>query len=237
MITGCLSFFDEEPELLVECITALAGAGVDQLVAVDGPYALYPHTSTSSSRKALDAIRWATRKHRINLLLSGGGHAWDGNEVEKRQHMLQLARGAQPKGKWNQIRLANDWLLIVDADHVWESDGDLHDLLKPADTRKHYSFFAMVSFAEVFQPDGTPIYSPARPLMRARWDLRMGTNHYTYEIDDGFSTFLDRPMSTMRAYDLTDRVRVVHRVHDRDPEKRSRQGAYYEQRDSRRLEQ
>jgi hypothetical protein len=235
IITACLSFFDEQPELLHRCISQLAAVGIDQLVAVDGPYALYPHEQTRSTPEALDAIRETTHDLGINLLLSGGTHAWEGNEVEKRQHMITLARGAHPRKKWNAERAERNWLLVVDADHFWQIDSglNLHELLGQCPGAID---FAAVSFAEVFQPNGAPIYAPARPLMRARWDLRMGTNHYTYETSDGFSTFLDRPVSTKPALNLRNHVRVVHGVHDRDPERRGRQITYYDGRDAGRVE-
>jgi len=231
MITACLSFFDEPPDLLGECVDRLGRVGVDRLVAVDGPYELYPHACARSSPSSIDAIRQAARESGIALTLVYAERAWKNNEVGKRQRMIEIARGMKPRGSWQSALRERDWLLVVDADHFWEADDDLHRLLYPIHNEQVPIAFARVSFAEVFQTDGTPIYAPARPLVRARWDLRMGANHYTYETDVGYSTFLERPAPTTPALDLTDRVRVIHRVHDRDATKRAHQSAYYANRD------
>lgn len=230
-ITAALSFFDEPPEMLAACVERLAAVGVDKIVAVDGPYALYPHESTRSSPESVAALKRAAADHEMMLVLSQVDRPWEGNEVGKRQHLMRLALGARPKAAWLREQRERNWLLVVDSDHMWESDEDLHDLLSgsAADT-------ARVSFAETFQSDGTPIYAPARPLLRVRFDLRMGTNHYTYETDDGYSTFLERPTPTLDVLDLSDSVRVVHLVHERDPERRARQAAFYHERDTRKIE-
>ena len=41
-VIALLSWFDEPPVSLVTCLQALAEAGTDHVVALDGRYALYP---------------------------------------------------------------------------------------------------------------------------------------------------------------------------------------------------
>ena len=224
-IHALLSFFDEPPELLAECITRLRAVGIDRLIAIDGAYDLYPSEDKTSSFACFNTLLDETLRHGIDIVLRNKA-GWSGNEVEKRTYMLEVAlEDTKPE----------DWLLVVDADHFWESDVDLHELLANAGAFD----FARVSFAEVFHPNGNPLWAPARPLMRARSDLRMGSNHYTYELDyegKGFSTFLERPEPSVPAFDLMDLVHVVHKVYERHPAQRARQISYYHRRDTEGIE-
>lgn len=221
-LIGLLSFYDEDPELLRRSITGVAECGVTDLIALDGPYALYPHGGRyRSSSECLTAIVETAENSGAAWSITQTTYAWEGDEVGKRQEMMRLALG---------IADSSDWLLVFDADHIWSGE-DMRPYLYNA-----LEDFASVSFAEVFQPDSTPIWATVRPLMRARGDLHMGTNHYTYVTDDGFSTLLDRPLSTMPALNLNGVARVVHLVHQRDHKKRAKQADYYRKRDTLRIE-
>lgn len=227
MIVGLLCFYDEPPELLQRSVAQVLDAGADGVIAVDGPYELYPHGGKVRSDPecyeaicdtAVDRGKWAVTRSQ--------DAPWANSEVGKRTELMRMGV---------ELVFGADWLLVFDSDHFWETDVDLAKLLDLCPPQVN---FARVSFAEVFEPDGTPIYAPARPLMRARADLRMGTNHYTYVLDDEVSTFLERGQERplKPAFELGDYVRVTHGVNDRDPAQRARQVAFYKDRDDQGIE-
>jgi hypothetical protein len=221
MIAALLCFYNEDPDLLRRSVGAVLDAGADGVLAVDGPYELYPHSGKMRSDPECYAAISETAEARGKWWITHSENKpWENSEVGKRSWMMDAAIS---------LKLPRpDWLLVFDSDHFWESDLHLHDLLSecPDDVS-----FARVSFTEVAL-DGVPWWEPMRPLVRVRSDLRMGTNHYTYVTDDGISRILERPElgPVMEAFDLTESVHVRHGVYDRDEQSRARQTVYYEQR-------
>jgi hypothetical protein len=59
---GLLAFYDEPESSLLACVDALADAGVDHLVAVDGAYELFPDAKPASPVNQHAAIVLACRE-------------------------------------------------------------------------------------------------------------------------------------------------------------------------------
>lgn len=106
IVTAMLAWYDEDPAILHRAVASLACIA-DRLVAVDGRWDLYPGASATSPPEQAETIKNAARVAGIQLIIDQGKH-WSG-QVEKRNHMLQLAKGS-------------DWVLPLDAD--WELEGD-----------------------------------------------------------------------------------------------------------------
>jgi hypothetical protein len=211
-IYGLLSWYDEDSELLTKSIKAALEAGVDYLVACDGKYDSYPGEEKFSPEGNYQAIHEAVGSQEYST--------WQcevaGNEVEKRNFMLQCAwmNGAQP----------DDWLLVFDADHIWETTFTFRRLLELADED-----FAEVAFTDSPNPDEIPgSWYEARLLNRAVHGMRYINNHYTIELPHkGISSTLRAGKSTLPALDLRDVARVRHVVDSRDFDRRSKQALYY----------
>src|SRR4051812_14016537 len=103
-IVGLLSWYDESPTWLAECIVSLAGT-IDHLIAVDGGYQFFPGAIERplSKIEESDIITHACNGAGIGLTLHRQHAAFEGNEVEKRSLALDLA--------YNVAR-EEDWLLI-----------------------------------------------------------------------------------------------------------------------------
>lgn len=218
-LLALLSFHAEPPELLYEAITAAGQAGATTIIAVPGPYALYPYDRVEPSDVEFDAIFSAVDEFSMHLTLLGAS-IYEGNEVGKRQAMIDVAL---------ESTTDDDWLLVIDADHlITKWPAGLPELLLGSGCD-----VACARFIEHHDDAGEPIEpayrQPIYSLHRARRDLRMGKAHYTYEID-GASTSIIRGTSA-RCLDLYDDMTIEHRVHVRSYAKRAAQVAYYDARD------
>lgn len=111
-----MSWFDERTDWLAELVASLAAVGVDHLVAVDGAYGLYPGARGSSGSEQASVVLGAAHGAGIGVTVHVPAFPWPGNEVEKRTVLFALGHlVAQPY---------DDWLVVADADEVWET-GDL----------------------------------------------------------------------------------------------------------------
>lgn len=214
-----MSWYDEAFDDLRAAVASAARVGATHLVAVDGAYALYPHSRPTSRVEEGDVIDEACRAHGISLLLYRPSCAWEGNEVGKRKVMLQLALALAESG---------DWLMVMDVDH--------RVVAYPFDVPERLTWIAEnvaeVGFYEGLTADGTPALYEMRMFIRAVPGLRMGENHYSYIFPDGrTSTILKAGHGDAPVHDLRSVV-VYHAVHDRNADRRAAQTAYYEQRDT-----
>lgn len=107
IVTAMLAWFNETPAELDRAVTSLA-AVADRVIAVDGGWNYYPGAAPSSPPEQADAIRSAARNIGIQADIHPG-RAWSG-QVEKRNHMLQLAADG------------SDWVMPLDADWVIRGD-------------------------------------------------------------------------------------------------------------------
>lgn len=221
MIVGMMSFYDEPEIYLKRSVRGLARLGARYIVACDGAYAMFSGGEARSSSDQIEALRLAALNRGIAPILHQPESVWAGNEVEKRQKMLDLALS---------IACDDDWLAIWDCDYrLLEAPHllDVGDALRST-TRD----VATISFTEDLSADDDRDFYPMGMFLRARQGTRMDGNHHTYLLPDGRRTqVLRRPVpNEADAIHLGD-VRVLHDVHQRDSERRARQVEYYERRD------
>lgn len=111
MIIGLLSWYEEHPSWLVECVASAARL-CDHIIAVDGPYGLFPGSTRKpfSGTEQADAILRTAAGTGIGCTLHSSRQPWWGGEVAKRDFMFKLGMTfAQP---------GTDWFLRIDADEV-----------------------------------------------------------------------------------------------------------------------
>lgn len=151
-IVALLSWHDEDPGWLAECVSRVAGV-VDHVVAVDGRYTDFPGAELWDPREQAEAILGVG----VPVTLHVPRAPWS-TEVAKRDFMFRLAA---PMGA--------DWLLRIDADEfITNTPADLRDRL--ANTSRHV--------AEVYlqeSPPGTP--GPLRALFRSLPGIRITHAH------------------------------------------------------------
>jgi len=221
-IIGMMAMYDEPEIHIKRSVRGLARLGVSKLVVADGAYALLPDGSPTSPPEQICVLREQCVARRIALHLHQPTEVWAGNEVEKRQKMLDLAYDVSYDG---------DWLAIWDCDYRLVSPPPVAEIAESL--RSTSCDVATIAFTE----DPTAVHGldfyPMGMLLRAQRGIRMGGNHHTYLFPDGRQTqVLRRPvLHGAEALHLPD-VRVLHAVHARDPERRARQAAYYCERDA-----
>jgi hypothetical protein len=220
MITAMLNFYDEGLVELSRVVDDIARLGATRLVAVDGAYENFPGGEPRSDFTQALAIRLATARNNIDLVLVEPARVWVGDEVAKRQFMLDLALAVTPAG---------EWLMVFDADYeLIDLYVDVAELLsRTTDDALDITFTTA--------PDVPAGDHQFRMFMRATPGMRMGPNHYTYIYPDGqHSTVMARD-STIEAV-WTHKIRIFHRHHLRDEARHAAQTAYYEIRDGQGLE-
>jgi hypothetical protein len=223
-LIAMMSFFDEDDLLLKRSVRGLARIGVKRIVAVDGPYALFPNDGPYSNPQQICVLRQAAIQRGVDLCLFQPDQPWAGNETEKRQRMLDLALKRAYRG---------DWLV------VWDCDYRLMDAPDPAWIRGRLQAtdldVATISFTEdplAASRLSAHDFYPMAMFLRAVPGIKMDGNHHTYVLPDGRrSHILRRPVENeAEALDLGE-VRILHDVQRRSLERRARQTAYYEARD------
>lgn len=114
IVTAMLAWYQEDLDLLHDCITSLAGF-CDRIVAVDGGYELIPGATRSSSPDQHDAVIRSCAEAGLDLDLYIPPAAWTG-QVAKRDWMIKRATHGQPTPP--------DWLFVVDADYRIHGNAD-----------------------------------------------------------------------------------------------------------------
>lgn len=206
-IIGLLSWYDEDPQLLKECV---AGAAMlcDYIVAVDGAYAHFPGADEKpySDEEQHDAIVQTAKAYGKGVTTWRRVKPWE-SEVQKRNAILtQIAGIAEPR--------PGDWLLRFDADEVLTQTGyGTRDLLEntPHDV-------AEVILWDSRYGGGTPL----RALYRNVPGLRIEQAHYLVKAYD--NTVLNGP-NAVEAEQLWD-IRLNHRTHERTPERLTLKAQY-----------
>lgn len=216
-LIALLSFFTEDWDYLAGDIEDLHALGVSAVVAVDGVYSRYDGPRRSPAGLVED-LYFLTDRYDMDLLLYQPTEPWAGDEVQKRQVMIDLAWSIAEDGDWFVVWDCDYKLLDIPEDRMWAA----RRLALSQDV------FATVSFTESTNDDG---WHPMQMFIRAQ-PVTMEGNHHTYLLADGRrSQILRRPVSNMAdALDLSE-IKVRHRVHERDPERRKKQTTYYERRD------
>jgi hypothetical protein len=218
-IFGLLSWYEEPPAWLAECVASAARL-CDHLIAVDGPYALFPGAlrKPASGSEQAEAIAHTAAGAGIGCTIHIPRQPWWGNEVEKRDWMFRLA--ATLAGR-------DDWLLRIDADEVLTTvPPDTRRLLADADQD-----VAEVTMWERGLEDGQDSQYPLRVLFRALPGLRIQQAHYvvTAAGPDGRTRVLcgNEPVHKAEPAAALWDVRLEHRTRQRPAMRRAAKEQYY----------
>ncbi|MCQ9178721.1 hypothetical protein KMT30_06685 [Streptomyces sp. IBSBF 2953] len=219
-VIGMLSWYEEPAPWLAECVAGLAQL-CDHLIAVDGPYAMFPGATRkpASGSEQADTIARAAAGAGIGCTIHVPREPWWGNEVAKRDSMFRLAM--------TMARPGVDWLLRVDADEVFTQ--------VPVDTKKSLAETDL-DVAEVTlweRGDGVDSQQPLRVLYRALPGIRIQQAHYVVTVpglDGGHRVLVgnDTVHQAENAYPLWD-VRLEHRTRQRSAARRALKEQYYAQ--------
>lgn len=221
-VIGLLSWYEEPAPWLAECVAGLAGL-CDHLIAVDGPYALFPGASRkpASGSEQADTIARTAAGAGMGCTIHVPREPWWGNEVAKRDYMFRLAMTMAQPGV--------DWLLRVDADEVFTQ--------VPVDTKKALGEtefdVAEVTMWERGIQDGQDSQFPLRVLFRALPGIQVEQAHYVVTVpgQDGGKRVLVGNEIVHRAetaFPLWD-VRLEHRTAQRPAMRRALKDQYYAQ--------
>lgn len=173
-ITACLCWYDETAELLERCVDSLAGF-VDELVAFDGRWDLYPapkrgegdivHSPMWQQYALVEAAHNAGIPLRREVARQS---PWP-SQVDKRNALLQAAAES------------GDWLLVIDADE-WIEGGEARGLR--AELMRTGADVAFVDYQ--MYVDGRPRSRyPIRRLYRAASGVHIETAHNGHRTSDG----------------------------------------------------
>lgn len=227
-LIALISFYNEHPAVLRDCIVGLARAGVDHVVCLDGAYALFPDAQAASPAEQHAAILLTAREVGVGLTLEVPRSHWVGNEVEKRDHHFRIANSVATPGR--------DWLWIMDADQVVRDAPRLKERLAETDR----DVAATLLHDRVVEQIPMDARAPGmeedfmlRNVFRAQ-PIRVMVNHYTFVTDDG-RVLWGGPVEDHHVpapcLDLVD-VIVDHYPDRRDRERLQAKHAYYTRRDA-----
>jgi hypothetical protein len=206
-IFACLAWFDESPRWLAATVASCARL-CDHVIAVDGAYLLYPGGRRSSGGEQAETVHATAVANGMGCTVHTPASVWQGNEVEKRNAYVAIAREL---GVYY-----DDWLFVIDADEVVSEVSSLA-------RRDLESAQADVASVGYWSTDDLRNWvGPSRRLYRLLPQLRYGPTHFTVQ---GWSMFrqvflngrgseFGEPLED--ACDLTVQVRVEHKHSLRD---------------------
>lgn len=214
-VIGLLSWYEEPASWLAECVASTAKL-CDHLIAVDGPYALFPGSirRPASGSEQADTIARTAAGAGMGCTIHVPREPWWGGEVAKRDFMFRLA---------SPLTNAADWLLRIDADEV------LSDV--PADAREQLAA-SRLDVAEVTiwdRDDGSQ--HPFRCLFRALPGLAVEQAHYVVTAPGPGGRRVLVGNSTVHEQEPAEAlwdVRLEHRTRQRPPGRRQQKQEYYE---------
>lgn len=241
-VCGTLIWYDESPTFLAAAVSGIARV-CDFVVAVDGAYALYPGARPRSHPDQAETILLTCESMGVGCVIHRPQEVFWGNEVEKRNTALQLAKPFLTDGE--------DWIVVFDADyHVMNPTNP--DLVRATleTTDKHVCTYTLLDGKDLLADTGSAIAATQTELSTDwtirdrgvfRWadDLRYGPAHYflrgTY---DGTEQWLRGPDlvagQTHRAADaehLGRNLVLVHRRQHRPLVRQQANEGYLVQRD------
>ncbi|MFE6362970.1 hypothetical protein ACFVP3_23600 [Streptomyces sp. NPDC057806] len=213
-VIGLLSWYEEPVSWLAECVASAAKL-CDHIIAVDGPYALFPGSirRPASGGEQADTIARTAAGAGIGCTIHVPRKPWWGGEVEKRDSMFRLAA---------PMTTAADWLLRIDADEV------LTDV--PLDTRELLADSRLdVAEVTIWDRDEGSQY-PFRCLFRALPGLAIEQAHYVVTAPGEHGRRVLVGNSTVHspepAQALWD-VRLEHRTRQRPHARQQLKSEYY----------
>jgi len=227
-LVAILSAFDESPHWLA---TVCAGAGrfCDALIYADGGYELFPGARPRSMPEQAEAVVSACEGADIELLMLRPKDIWHGNEVEKRNATVRLARAIEA-----------DWVVVLDADmHVmkanaasirWDLEKTEHDVatmtvLEGADFLK----LSEQQGEEYMRTVSHEWTTRQRLVYRMTPGLRYGPAHWHVKNENG--TLWGPSGEQLPAAQLEAALVVYHRSNMRMEERMLAAQLYYETRD------
>jgi hypothetical protein len=184
-LVAMLNVYEESPQFLAAYVASLAKANVEHLVVCDGAYQLFPDglTRPRSGPEQTEIIVESAHVLNIGVTIHRPKTAWRGNEVAKRNHLVQLAL---------QETEESDWLLQLDADElVTSTPPDLSRRLEETEADVAGVYFFQRNVRDMQTPgwDSAPVFNPEqmvsgfyghRILFRAQRDLHIEGAHYGY---------------------------------------------------------
>lgn len=217
-LVALLSWYDETSETLQRCVTSLKALHVDHVVALDGAYALYPDGRPMSHPDQATMIRASCSRISAGCTVETPETVWQGNEIEKRNHLFRLGE---------RHTTDKDWFVVFDADETARcASPDVKARLAatPFDV-------GAVTLHEAGHPFGTVTFQTFPMFFRAIRGLSVQGNHFTYVTPDGRKLWGDarRDRLEPRA-DLTDIV-VEHHKQFSPQDRRRAAERYYQARD------
>lgn len=222
-IAGILVAYDEHPSWIATAVSGFARVCND-IVYVDGSYALYPQAKPRSHAMESEAVLQACDAAGVGCLVYRPRDVWLGNEVEKRNHSLRLAATLDP-----------DWVCVFDADHHVTH---CHPELVRADLEA--TDLNVASYVRIETDGETKWHERTRLLYRWTDDLAYGPAHYTVSGTYGGKKHWLRGAEHMpgdvstnasACLDL-DSLVCVHRTGDRLSERRDAMARYSQVRDA-----
>lgn len=230
-VVGLLSWYDEAPSWLAACVASFA-PHIDALVAVDGPYAAFPHNGKAkSSPEQAEAIQRVCDAVGLELILHQPSFPWIGGEVEKRTQAFHLCQSITDEQDWIWVFDADEVLTSAPADFRTQmddapSDAVVATLIQPQDLDEPDGFAASLGIPNENRHDLTMIF-------RALDGLRVVGRHDTYVAGpDEKPVYLWGP-STLPVVTPWRMVglEVEHRTHRRAANRKAASAEYYRTRD------
>ena len=233
-VWGLLSWYDESPSWLAECVASFAPA-IDGLIAVDGAYAHYPDARASSERVQAETVMATANALGLPATIHRPAAPFIGDEVAKRDFMFRLANA--------HADTFTDWLWVFDADCVLaEYPGDLRERLADAPTDAvEVNLWARHDYIteapEISRTLSLPTSSaaPMRMLFRCLDRMQVVGLHYCYAgvTREGDYQYLWGPphVAPCDVVTFTD-VTVEHRSTWRDLYRREAAQDYYKRREA-----
>lgn len=214
-IVGLLSWFQEQPEKLHRTITSTAPL-IDELVCLDGRYALFPHSENRSTHDEMKAIQDACGSTGLPVHIHQVDEPFDGKwggEVAKRAALFRLGE-----------QTGADWYYVFDADcHVEQVTPGWRDMLD----REQELHVGTVMVA-----DGG-LAHPHPAFFRALEGLTVQERHWRYLVPGG-PVLWDYPHLTTQHKRIPTFTKIVveHESRERSTDRARRRHAYYDQRDA-----
>lgn len=232
-VVAILSAYDESASWLA---TVCAGAGrfCDALIYCDGGYMLFPGARPRSLPEQAEAVVQACEAADLECLVHRPNDIWRGNEVEKRNKTLDLARAIDA-----------DWVVVIDADmHLAKlnapsvrTDLESTDLdVATMTILEGKDFLAIDGVAR----DAAVVdishewTSRMRLIYRVSPGLHYGPLHWQVENEDG--RLWGPAVELLPAIDMGANLVLYHRSQDRTYMRQQAARGYYQTRDALKVE-
>ena len=214
-VIGLLSWYEEPCSWLAETVASAAKL-CDHLIAVDGPYAAFPfaHTKPASGTDQAEIILHTAAGADMGCTIHTSRRPWQGNEVEKRSFMFDLAM---------PFTTPDDWLLVIDADEV------LSDV--PENARELLAKTAAdVAEVHLWERDDQDTIYVQRRLFRALRGMKYDGAHYVVTAPSGAGVKVlsgDQNVHRLEPAAELFAVRMEHRSNQRTALRNGFKAQYY----------